>query len=60
MILTVFTFGIGMLWLVPYMEMTVVKFYENLRAEYEMVDEENEPVVMDETVMEETPAQEVE
>jgi len=49
-----------MLWLAPYMEMTVVKFYENLRAEYEMVDEENEPVVMDETVMEETPAQEVE
>jgi uncharacterized membrane protein len=59
MILTVFTFGIGMLWLAPYMGMTIVKFYEQLCTEYEMVDEENEPVVMNEPVVEKTPAQEV-
>ena len=60
LILCLITFGIGMLWLAPYMAMTIVKFYEQLRAAYEMVNEENEPVVMNEPVVEETPAQEVE
>ena len=35
LILALFTFGIGLLWLAPYMSMTIVKFYEQLRAEYE-------------------------
>ena len=43
MILAVFTLGIGMLWLAPYMQMTVVKFYEKRRAEYEGVGEEEMP-----------------
>ena len=59
LILCLFTFGIGMLWLAPYMAMTIVKYYEQLRTAYETVDEE-EPVVMNEPVVEETPAQEVE
>ena len=39
-ILCAFTFFIGILWLAPYMQMTVVKFYEQLRAEYEGVTDE--------------------
>lgn len=34
-ILSVLTFGIGFLWLVPYMNASVVAFYEDARAEYE-------------------------
>ena len=44
------TLFIGYLWLVPYLQMTEVKFYEKIRAEFEGVDEENEPVVMNEPV----------
>lgn len=43
-ILGIFTFFIGYLWLSPYMQMTTVKFYEQLRAEYEGEEEESEPV----------------
>lgn len=43
-ILCVFTFFIGFLWLEPYMEMTVFKFYEKVRAEFEGFDEEAEPI----------------
>lgn len=34
-ILCVLTFGIGFLWLVPYMNASVAAFYEDARAEYE-------------------------
>lgn len=33
--LTVFTFGIGYLWLAPYMCTTMAAFYEDVKAEYE-------------------------
>ena len=36
-VLALFTFGIGYLWLAPYMCMTFTKYYEQLRAEYEGV-----------------------
>ena len=42
-VLCIFTFFIGYLWLAPYMQMTEVKFYEQLRAEFEGEYEENEP-----------------
>lgn len=54
MILAVFTFGIGMLWLAPYMEMTAVKFYEQIRAEYEGVGEEEMPMQEEVAPAEET------
>lgn len=39
------TFFVGYLWLAPYVQMTEVKFYEQLRAEFEGVgEEESEPV----------------
>ena len=44
LILCVFTFGIGLLWLAPYMQMTITKFYEKLRAEYEGVGDEEMPL----------------
>ena len=44
MIVCVFTLFIGMLWLAPYMQMTMVKFYEQIRAEYEGVGEEDIPM----------------
>ena len=34
-ILSILTFGIGILWLVPYMNASVAAFYEDARAEYE-------------------------
>ena len=34
-ILSILTFGIGFLWLVPYMNASVTAFYEDARAEYE-------------------------
>ena len=34
-ILSVLTFGIGFLWLVPYMNASIAAFYEDARAEYE-------------------------
>ena len=34
-ILTIFTLGIGFLWLQPYMVMTYAHFYEDVKAEYE-------------------------
>lgn len=34
-ILCCFTFGIGLLWLVPYMQAAFVEFYEDVKAEYE-------------------------
>ena len=60
MFLCVFTFGIGMFWLMPYMQMTFTKFYEQIRAEYEGVDEENEPVVMNEPVEVAAPVEDAE
>ena len=52
MIVCVFTLFIGMLWLAPYMQMTMVKFYEQIRAEYEGAGEEEMPT------QEEVPQQE--
>ena len=34
-ILTIFSLGIGFLWLQPYMNMTIAHFYEDVKAEYE-------------------------
>ena len=42
-ILCVFTLFIGFFWLGPYMQMTEVKFYEKIRAEFEGETEEYEP-----------------
>jgi hypothetical protein len=39
-VLALFTFGIGYLWLAPYMCMTFTKYYEQLRTEYEGVADE--------------------
>ena len=36
MILCLFTFGIGYLWLLPYMETAVAGFYEDVKADYEV------------------------
>jgi uncharacterized membrane protein len=36
MILAFFTFGIGYLWLVPYMETSIAGFYEDVKADYEI------------------------
>ena len=33
--LALLTFGIGYLWLIPYMQMTITKFYEEIRLEFE-------------------------
>jgi uncharacterized membrane protein len=46
-ILSVFTFGIGYLWLAPYICMTYTKYYEHLRAEYEGVGNEEMPMQED-------------
>lgn len=43
-ILCIFTLFIGYLWLAPYVQMTEVKFYEKIRAEFEEPFEENESV----------------
>lgn len=51
-ILCIFTLFIGYLWLAPYMQMTEVKFYEMIRAEFEGETEEYE------TVEENTPIKE--
>ena len=48
-ILCIFTLFIGYLWLDPYMQMTTVKFYEQLRAEFEGVGEEEMPLQENET-----------
>ncbi|MDO4276121.1 MAG: DUF975 family protein [Eubacteriales bacterium] len=37
MILSVFTLYIGLLWLMPYMEMTNVMFYRDIRGEFDVV-----------------------
>ena len=49
-ILAILTFFIGYLWLAPYIQMTEVKFYEQLRAEYEGVAEEDDDSAEEETV----------
>lgn len=43
-LLCVLTLFIGYLWLVPYMQMTITKFYEKIRAEYEGAGTENTAV----------------
>ena len=43
-LLCILTLFIGYLWLEPYMQMTTVKFYEQLRAEFEGVGEEEMPL----------------
>jgi uncharacterized membrane protein len=30
-ILSIFTFGIGLLWLIPYMNVSVAKFYDDIK-----------------------------
>jgi len=49
-ILAIFTFFIGYLWLAPYIQMTEVKFYEQLRAEYEGIADEGDDSAEEETV----------
>ena len=36
MILCLFTFGIGYLWLIPYMQTSIADFYEDVKADYEV------------------------
>ncbi len=36
-ILAIFTFGIGFIWLIPYMQMSIAAFYEDLKAETTIV-----------------------
>jgi len=43
-LLCVLTLFIGYFWLEPYMQMTMVKFYEQLRAEFEGVGDEETPL----------------
>ena len=43
-LLCILTLCIGYLWLTPYMQMTITKFYEKIRAEYEGTGAENTPV----------------
>jgi uncharacterized membrane protein len=50
MLLGVLTLFIGYLWLIPYMQMTVTKFYEQLRAEYEGIADEEDDSAEEETV----------
>ena len=59
MLLSVFTLGIGMLWLAPYMQMTITKCYEQLRTESEGVGEEEMPL-QEEVAPAEEPAPAVE
>ena len=42
LLLCIPTLGIGMLWLAPYMQMTITKYYEQLRTESEGVGEEED------------------
>ena len=46
-VLAMFTFGIGYLWLAPYICMTFTKYYEQLRAEYEGVGNDEMPMQED-------------
>ena len=32
----IFTFGIGFIWLIPYMQSAEVAFYEDVKADYEI------------------------
>jgi len=41
LLLGILTLFIGYLWLVPYMQMTVTKFYEKIRSEYEATNTED-------------------
>jgi uncharacterized membrane protein len=50
LILAIFTFFIGYLWLAPYIQMTEVKFYEQLRAEYEGIADEGDDSAEEETM----------
>lgn len=61
-VLALFTFGIGYLWLAPYMCMTFTKYYEQLRTEYEGVTDEGteQPVVEESAPVVEEPAPTVE
>ena len=53
MILAVITFGIGFLWLAPYMQMTITKYYEQLRTESEGVGEEEDVPMQEEMPLQE-------
>lgn len=33
-LLTVLTFGIGLLWLIPFMQVAITKFYDEVKNEY--------------------------
>ena len=62
LLLCVLTLGIGLLWLAPYMQMTLTKYYEQLRVEYEGVADENtdQPVTEEPAPAVEEPAPVVE
>lgn len=62
LLLCILTLGIGILWLAPYMQMTITKYYEQLRAEYEGVADENtdQPVTEEPAPAVEEPAPVVE
>lgn len=57
-VLALFTFGIGYMWLAPYMCMTFTKYYEQLRAEYEGVADggTEQPVVEEPASVADAPA----
>lgn len=60
-ILCILTLLIGYLWLAPYTQMTLVKFYENLRVEYEGVGNEEMPLYEEASPVEEAaPVEETE
>lgn len=67
-ILSVFTLFIGMLWLIPFFQVCLAEFYENLKEEEDMklaeaeaalLSEENAPVVAETLPVDETAVEEV-
>lgn len=67
-ILSVFTLFIGMLWLIPFFQVCLAEFYENLKEEEDMklaeaesalLSEENAPVVAETLTVDETAVEEV-
>jgi uncharacterized membrane protein len=47
LLLAILTCGIGLLWVIPYMQTSNAKFYEDLKANYNSGSENNEPTDLD-------------
>ena len=47
LLLAILTCGIGLLWVIPYMQTANAKFYEDLKANYNSGSENNEPTDLD-------------